>query len=279
MRLQDLLVGETPAAQQALEKLFGSIGDERILWYPSAGSDYRDILETMPERLRLHGMSEPGPNIFCHTDYTPLLSRITPLTEPDKFSEVLFSDENTLIIVLEQHPVNIRNGIDIHYAVNRDHITFYDAIQPEPRISLLKILASSAQLGETTVHLLYFFFENHNFMHEVVLKHGLKVPFFVKVREGCGFGGCRKCISSFYPHLADAGVKYLLIDAEVHFDKNDWKPGPADFDLKKLGAPLNWSGFSVYPYEVVEQEGLLSTEKLDRILKTIHGCWGGSCYS
>ena len=43
-------------------------GDERVLWYPSAGEDYRDIMEMHEKRRVPHGI-ELVPNVYCHTDY------------------------------------------------------------------------------------------------------------------------------------------------------------------------------------------------------------------
>ena len=74
MKLKDLLQGKTDKAQQALDAFFSGIDEEKILWYPSAGKDYRDLMEVTPERLALHGIPEQ-PTIICHTDYNPSSKR------------------------------------------------------------------------------------------------------------------------------------------------------------------------------------------------------------
>lgn len=273
MKLLDLLKGETLSARNALDDLSASIGEERILWYPSAGRDYRDILETMPERLPMHGIYGPGPNLFCHTDYQPFWG-----IEKD-FTETLFSDANTWITILERHPVAFREEAGVRYGVDPDHVSFFGGALPAPRIELMKVRAISRQLGQATVPLLYFFFENHNFMHEVVLKHRLRIPWFVKVREGCGFGGCRKCISPFYTRLGDTGTEYMLVDEEIHLDERDRVPGQRAFELERLDHRLYWSGYSVYPYRVRHTQGQLTREQLDGALRLIHGNWGGSMYT
>jgi hypothetical protein len=43
--------------------IFSGIDEEKILWYKSAGQDYRDLMEITHQRLALHGISEQ-PNII-----------------------------------------------------------------------------------------------------------------------------------------------------------------------------------------------------------------------
>jgi len=46
MKISKLLKGKNERSQERLSKLFDSLRDNpKILWYPSAGGDYRDILE------------------------------------------------------------------------------------------------------------------------------------------------------------------------------------------------------------------------------------------
>jgi hypothetical protein len=53
MKFKDLLKGENETAQEALNKFFQQIEnqEEKILWYPSSGMDYRTTVEMQPERL------------------------------------------------------------------------------------------------------------------------------------------------------------------------------------------------------------------------------------
>ncbi|MBE7634092.1 DUF7663 domain-containing protein [Tenacibaculum finnmarkense] len=60
---------------------------------------------------------------------------------------------------------------------------------------------------------LYVVMENINFLDEILLKEQLPISHFIKVREGCGFGGNRKSISIVYAFLADLKTKYLLVDS------------------------------------------------------------------
>ena len=74
---KNLLVGSSLGAQEALDNFFATIKgqEESILWYPSAGCDYRDVVEMHPIRRELSGITQ-GANIICHTDYNLSLIHI-----------------------------------------------------------------------------------------------------------------------------------------------------------------------------------------------------------
>ena len=44
------------------------------------------------------------------------------------------------------------------------------------------------------------------------IKNKIKISHFVKVREGCGFGGNKKSISIAYAFLSNFKTKYLLVE-------------------------------------------------------------------
>ena len=212
MTLRDLLEGCNDAAQAALDGLFAALpgGEERISWYPSSGGDFRDLLEMLsPERQQLHGLAE-APNLFVHTDYDPHFVRLGP--------GVIHHDGRTTVEVLALHDVRIRNSIPFLYEVSGDNAGFPRHAFTRPVIALARVRMSSNVLGVVEAWVFFFYFENHNFLEEVVLRQGLRITHFVKVREGLGFGGNRKSISVFYALLGYVGVRYLLVDSQVQFD-------------------------------------------------------------
>ena len=213
MKLKELLQGKTIKAQQALDKFFSGIDEEKILWYPSAGRDYRDLMEVTPERLALHGIPEQ-PNIICHTDYNPSWAA---LDQAIRRPMIIHQDARTTIKIIEKVPLSFVPEANIQYRIRHNHVDFFDDAPDKTTIYLLKLKINSDTLGEIDAQVFYFMFENYNFLEELILKNKLAITHFVKVRQGCGFGGCRKCISVFYSLLANAGVKYLLVDGEVHY--------------------------------------------------------------
>lgn len=278
MKFRDLLVGNTEQAQQALDVFFASIDEEKILWYPSAGKDYRDLMEITPERLALHGISEQ-PNIICHTDYHP---DWTGLDQELPMPMIIHQHARTTIKLLEKLPLAFAPDANIRYQVRRNSIDFYDDLQPyEPTIYFLKLNIVSDTLGEFDVQMFYFMFENHSFLKDVILKKRLPITHFVKVRQGCGFGGCRKCISVFYSLLANIGVKYLLVDAEVHYCHETHAQlsrrfliRHKNYKLMTIGTRLNWSGYYVKAYKVVTTPGYLDNETFNINLAQITEGWG-----
>ena len=202
MKLQEIVKGADASAQQALDKLFTSLEEERILWYPSAGSDFRDLLETLsPERQALHGLSE-APNIFIHTTY---IRDYVPLN-----LGVIRNDGRTVVEIQEKYEIVIKEEIDFTYQVSKQYAEFRDYASVEPLIHLLKLRLHSNVLGVVEGWLFYFHFENHNFLQEIILKQQLRISHLVKVREGLGMGGNRQSITLVYALLANIGVRYLF---------------------------------------------------------------------
>lgn len=276
MKIQDLLRGQTSQAQQALDDFFANIDVERILWYPSAGKDYRDVMEMTHERLALHQIPE-APNIICHTDYA---YRWTGL-DRDARCKTMHSNAHTTVRVIEKHPLVFTAGANIRYQIRTENIS--GSVETDkPIIYLLKLKIKSDTLGEIHAHVFYFIFENYNFLEELILKKRLAITHFVKVRQGCGFGGCRKCISVFYSLLANIGVRYLLVDAEVHYCMNThhslaWRHRirHKNYQLQRIGIPLNWSGYHVRAFQVEPLSGALDDDSFNASLSAIARDWSG----
>jgi hypothetical protein len=269
MRFQDLLMGRTTAGQQRLEGLFATLEEERVLWYPSAGDDYRDLLYLHPAKSPDLGLQQT-PNIFCHTDYDFRYFRNR--TDP------LFQDGYTCIRIKEFFELELRPDLAVDYRVSPYYATFTDHAARRPQILLLDLDIVSNQLGHFEKSIFYFFFENYNFLGEILLKQGVEISHFVKIREGCGFGGCRKSITVFYSMLANLNVRYLLVDNEIHYcrrthDQYALRYGVdhKKFSLHQLGALSSWSDFPVKTFEVIAEQGLLTAADLFAVLQEISG--------
>ena len=276
MRLKELLQGQTPQAQYALDSFFANISEERILWYPSAGKDYRDVMEMTPERLAMHQIPEQ-PTIICHTDY---MHSWTGLQRQSRYL-CMRKDAHTTVMVIEKHSLSLTPGNKVDYYVRRENISGQQEMF-EPLIYLLKLRIQSDTLGEFHAHVFYFIFENYNFLEELVLKKRLAITHFIKVRQGCGFGGCRKCISVFYSLLANVGVRYLLVDAEVWYNLPthhqiafQHRIEHKNYRLQRIGMPvLRWSDYRVRTFKVEQMPGELDNESLNDNLAVINRDWG-----
>lgn len=267
--INKILSGKNKQAQIRLEALSNSLGDNpNILWYPSAGRDFRDILQLSPTRAQLHKVSEL-PDLFIHTDYKPCWGHNWL-----KLGEVVYNDDKTSVRI--ENIFELQLIKKIQYSINPAFVSFPDDAPVEPTIYLLDILVTSNILGEIRQTVIYFLFENINFLDEVILKNNIPISFLVKVREGCGFGGNRKSISVVYAFLSVLKTKYILIDTEEHTDfeiinqlKKKHNLSPLEYELKKTGLINSWSGFKVNIFSTLFGQQKLDEKGLKQILKKI----------
>jgi len=288
MKIAELLKGKNKTSQRRLNKLFDSLRDNpKILWYPSAGNDYRDILEFSEVKIdkknirgRINIVTDygiPVPNLFIHTDYDK------KTTYYEWLKSVLFYDGKTKVIAKEIYPLSIDPSVT--YEINRNFVAFPELAPQEPEVYLLDLEITSNKLGEIEKPVIYFLFENINFFREVLLKHRINVAYMVKVREGCGFGGNGKSVSNIYPYFPVVKTEYLIADDEIHFDENDLdmalKEKLRNYELielkpnRQINPPtIKWSDFQVHVYKVEVKEGLLRKKRIEEILSSMRKRWG-----
>lgn len=260
-----LLRGVNKDSQARLDTLINDLGNNpNILWYPSSGNDFRDILEFTNERARLHKMQEL-PNLHIHTDY---------YTARLNLNEIVYTDTRTIVQIENKFELQLKNNIQYH--INPEYVDFPNDAPDKPTIYLLDITVNSNTLGEIKKPVLYFLFENINFLDEIILKNKISISHLVKVREGCGFGGNRKSISLVYAFISNLKTKYLLVDSEEHTDfkvihqlQHKHNISPLLYDLIKTNSIDSWSGFYVNVFSVLHREEQLDDDKLSKILNII----------
>lgn len=245
-----------------LDLLQSQIGDcPNIAWYPSAGLDFRDLIEVNRTQIE--------PDIFFHTDYNSSWVKIE--------CGLVFNDDRTKVFI--DRVTELKFKKKVNYIINHDYIDFPNDANPFPKIYLLDVIIESG-FGEIRKPVVYFYMENINFLDEFLLKFKIKLSHFIKVREGCGLGGNRKSISIAYAFLGELKVKHILVDNEEHTDKELIKYIshkhdiiPIKYELKNPFQRRNiadWSGFSVKVLDVkLMTENSLSNDDLNEILKEI----------
>ena len=128
--------------------------------------------------------------------------------------------------------------------------------------------------------MLYFFMESINFLDEILFKNKINLSHFIKVREGCGYGGNKKSISIAYAFLGELNVKHILVDNREQTDKELVHSISDKHNLQRMkyelinvsqrGNIADWSGFRVKVFNVVlTPNDQLSDEDLDKILNII----------
>ena len=237
-----------------LKEVLGSLGQtERILWYPSAGHDFRDVIEMSAQRRAIHGIDEE-PNIYCHTD-----DRGRWIEEADG---ILHDDGRTCVELLT------KQNLTLYPEQNEDKRT---------EVYLLRVRLLSDSIGVLEQSIFYFVMKNHEFLERVLLRHQLRVSHLVKVREGIGFGGGDgRSIALVYGVLGYLGVKYLIADTQARFDESEHEgivrlldgPNPA-FTLSPSAESFEWSHMTCRPYRITPVEGALSTSAVRQIFAQV----------
>lgn len=245
--LGSLLRATDPEGEIVLRRIFPEgHPDPALCYYPSAGNDYRDLLYTSQPLSDSLGVHET-PAVHLRTDYD---------NQYVKLDGVVYSDDRTTITIVARYRLELTHPVN--YKVSPTFAVFTEHAHPTPVIWLMEVEVRSKTLGVFRRPVIYFMFENINFVSEILLRYAVKVSHFCKSREGCGFGGNRQSISVVYPFFRDLGVRYALVDDEVHFDErlfrriahhNYLSPNPR-FKLQELSTIADWSGFRVKIFRV-----------------------------
>lgn len=240
--LKELLKGVDQKSQSRFNELLDAIPENpNILWYPSSGNDFRDLLEFGPGGLNSPGLKEL-PHLFFHTDY---LKEWLFLGQ----KETEFEEQGLKISVINKFELAFRFPFR-EYDVNRNYVHFADLASPRPEIYLLDLRIEADGVAPMEQTVFYFLFENFNFLVELLIKRGIKVSHLVKINEGCGFGGANKCIAAVYAFLSTLKTQYLVADFQQHVDfemiqelKNKHKLQLYDYTTETVMNNLPW-GYS-----------------------------------
>jgi hypothetical protein len=269
--MAELLTGRTPTATAAWRDVFAGIrGEERLLWYPSAGHDFRDILEMHAERRAINGVTEV-PHLYLHTDYDAAVMPAPGALAADTLNR-------TQVDIVESHELKFEAGVVVNYTVSDQYASNPERATPNPLVRLLRVRVRSARLGESLAWVLYAAFETFNFLTEVLLKHRIRVTHLVKVRDGSAMGGGKRCASTLYPFLGELGVRHLLADdhvdpnrrfvEEISGRRGSEGPRPA-FALQRRSESFKWSDLDVKSFAVVRRDGRMTSEDLDALWRSV----------
>jgi len=175
--LRGLLVGKNQLGAKRLDAYWESVRPE-VSWYPSAGACYRDVLFWNWARVAKN--LTQGPSIFIHTDYNYKGCAVS--------KELFQPDKHTRVQILAVHHLGFKDTA-LRYGINPAYAVFPESALGRPAADLLDIRLTSDALGIVTSSVLYFYWENINFLQEVVLARKLPITHLFKLREGCGLGG------------------------------------------------------------------------------------------
>ena len=238
MSLWSALYGCNSDAQTAWERLRACSVNPRVLWYPSAGADHRDILELHPARRALSGMTD-GADLFVHNDYMRW--------EIPGPGGVIYRDARSIFRISAAWPLQLVDEVKKRWVVSSAEAVFRDHTDAfhEPACVLARVCIESSTLGLWQVMVLYLGFENRNLLEALLLPEQVRLSHVVTVRDGSGFGGGRRDVSSLIaPSITELGVRYVLSDDQ----SMGWRQVRS---LTKLSAiEPRWSGHPVSAYLV-----------------------------
>lgn len=197
-----------------LERCLASWQAEKgLVWYPSSGNDYRDILELSPERLALHGLGR-APHLFIHTDVSDNWYNL--IIKPDK---TLVNLASTQAFVLEAERIkpsaSLRQTVGLNDAYFANDKTIGGGW-------LMRICINSNKLGVHEAWMIRLECRNYDFFVRMVIEAGLRIDTFIQVRQGLGLGGCNLGTSHLLPWLTWAGVHEIICDGEFHGNEENF---------------------------------------------------------
>lgn len=169
--------------QGLFRSLLDTLGaDPNIVWYPSAGTDFRPLLLLSSQYADIQSFPASEvitPDIFLFTDYYPWTTSTfldTPLIYKDKHTEVQFTDAEMLP--------------SLYLPLDPEILTF---VNPKPiaygRVVFLKVQIKSDSLGILECPVVYVFNENEAFCSKVLLPQNARISHIFYERYGNGFGG------------------------------------------------------------------------------------------
>lgn len=230
MKLTQLFKAKSKDNQHLMDSLWNRLGNRpKIAWYPSSGNDYRDIMELKTERALEHGIEEQ-PDLFIHTDYNPSWVNMTnPLYEDGRTS------------VRFKYAIDLQLDPSIEYRVPPS-LPFNKDAYKTPHAKYLRVEVCSRRLGKIEADLIYCFFENRNFLFEVLLKHKINISHLVNVREGIGFGGGdgTALLNEHQDLMMQLHPKYVLT--------NEGRFSSMEFHYTDQGLIEDWSSLDVKVY-------------------------------
>jgi len=120
--LQNLIEGKTKQSKLKFDQLIKHLGKSpNIAWYPSAGLDFRDLIEVNRTAIK--------PDLHIHTDYDLKSTKL-------ELGEV-FNDKKTKVSICNIEELQFKNSID--FFVNPEFVVFPENAPRKPLIFLLDV--------------------------------------------------------------------------------------------------------------------------------------------
>ena len=183
----------------------------KTFWYVSAGQDFRGLVflsQFHIDHIKKHnGRELINPDLFV---FNCLGFEVTQLREKlDNGEKTIYKDDHVVINVINYINLPLKEEL-IEKHVNTNHINFDHITYPEKgkEAFYLEVKITGKSYSEVK-KLLYFEYENISFFNNVILQNFFEIMYLCNIREGCGFGGCKK---SIIQHIYEDGAPLFYSD-------------------------------------------------------------------
>lgn len=164
---------DTPEELPVLDSLAaGEMKAHRAAWYPSAGTDFRDLIFLSGEYPEI----DIAPELFIHTDSDP------GFEFADK--QVVYEDDHTCVTLTKEREFDRLPVPALQFADFSDR-------KNAGRIALFQAEIESDRFGTLTRKLIYAVCENEWFAANLLVPNRVPVETVCHIRYGSGFGGAR----------------------------------------------------------------------------------------
>ena len=171
----------------------------KVFWYVSAGKeDFRGPVfltqHHIDHELKHHGKEFIKPDLFV---FNCLGDDVQDLRNKLSYGEVeLRNDGLTKIKGVNYKELSLKDGISFY--INPDYIEINHAINYKTgKPAFYFELEISGRKYFEIQKILYFEAENIDFFNKIILNDFFYTLFLCAIREGCGYGGCKKSIIEY----------------------------------------------------------------------------------
>lgn len=220
LQLLNKLAGNTRGRFRQFIDRFNQGIEPNILWYPSAGEDFRSILYLSPQYGKLNPgeLRDPAcPNLYLYTDYLPVSDHSPFLDKPllytDMQTGVRISGSNGKLEIEELPRLNLPLHEELALGIESSALN---------RVVFMNLEVYSAKLGALQVPLLYIFSENTTFFKDVLLKENARISHVVHIRYGGSVGGMGTASGVWIlKALRRLKTKVLITDNDYYWQSGD----------------------------------------------------------
>ena len=207
--------------------------EPRIAWYPSSGSDFRDIAylsKAFADANPARQPEPPPPDLFIHTDYMAGIA--------DRFVAEggLYNGRHAKLKVLRHERLPL-----LQLPVSACSAAFPDKAIERGRVDFMEVSFQTPDLGTIEAPLLFISAENAAFCDRTLLPLAAHVSHIVQVRYGHGFGGAA-CGPAWLLNVFSRLRTEVFISDEHHDRCMDWRLERLFAEMPQLGGPCEAGG-------------------------------------